>query len=201
MKGSLIIVGFFILGLLSGLSSLLPDFMLNKDLSTYALYVLMFLVGITVGADKAAFKIIKEVKFEILIIPVFVIVGTFIGVSIVSLFLKDLSLKDSLAVGAGFGYYSLSSIIITEIRGESLGALALVANIMREVFTLLFAPLLVMFFGKLAPIASGGATSMDSTLPVVRKFSGKEYALISVYNGTVLTILVPLIVMFILEFL
>ena len=71
---------------------------------------------------------------------------------------------------------------------------------MREVFTLLFAPLLVAVFGKLAPIASGGATSMDSTLPVVRKFSGKDYALISIYNGTVLTILVPFIVMFILEF-
>jgi len=200
MKGSLIIVGFFILGLLGGLSSSLPDFMLNKDLSTYALYVLMFLVGMTIGADKAALNIIREVKFEILIVPVFVIVGTFVGVSLVSLFLRDLSLKDSLAVGAGFGYYSLSSIIITEIRGESLGALALVANIMREVFTLLFAPLLVAVFGKLAPIASGGATSMDSTLPVVRKFSGKEYVLISIYNGTVLTILVPLLVMFILEF-
>lgn len=199
MKGSLIIVGFFILGLLGGLSSSLPDFLMNKDLSTYALYVLMFLVGMTVGADKSALKIIKEVKFEILIVPVFVIIGTFVGVSIVSVFLKNLSLGDSLAVGAGFGYYSLSSIIITEVKGESLGALALVSNIMREVFTLLFAPLLVAVFGKLAPIASGGATSMDSTLPVIRKFSGKEYALISVFNGTVLTILVPLLVMFILE--
>lgn len=201
MKGSLIIVGFFVLGLMGGLSSMLPDFMLSKDLSTYALYVLMFLVGMTIGADKSSLKIIKEVKFEILIVPVFVIVGTFLGVSLVSLFFDDLSLKESLAVGAGFGYYSLSSIIITEVEGEALGALALVANIMREVFTLLFAPLLVMVFGKLAPIASGGATSMDSTLPVVRRFSGKDYALISIYNGTVLTILVPLLVMFILEML
>lgn len=201
MKGSLIITGFFIAGLLAGLSSYLPDFLLNKDLSTYALYVLMFLVGVTVGADKSSLKIIKEVKFEILIIPLFVIIGTFVGVSIVSLFLEDISLKESLAVGAGFGYYSLSSIIITEVEGEALGALALLANIMREIFTLLCAPFLVMFFGKLAPIASGGATSMDSTLPVVRKFSGTEYSLISVYNGTVLTILVPLLVMFILEYL
>lgn len=199
MKGSLIIVGFFILGLLCGLSPWLPEFLTNKDLSTYSLYALMFLVGITIGADKSALKIIKDVKLEILMLPVSVILGTFAGVCIVSLFLKDLSIKDSLAVGAGFGYYSLSSIIITEIKGESLGALALVSNIMREVITLLFAPVLVAVFGKLAPIASGGATSMDSTLPVVRKFSGKDYVLISIFNGTVLTILVPLLVMFILE--
>lgn len=201
MKGSLIIVGFFVAGLLFGLSPYLPEFLLNKDLSTYALYILMFLVGITVGADKSSLDIIKEVKFEILIIPLFVIVGTLVGVSVVSVFFDDLSLKQSLAVGSGFGYYSLSSIIISKVEGEAMGALALVANIMREIFTLLFAPLLVMLFGKLAPIASGGATSMDSTLPVIRKFSGTEYSLIAVYNGTVLTILVPLLVMFILEYL
>ncbi len=201
MKGNIIIIGFFIAGILLGLSLYLPDFLLNKDLSTYMLYILMFLVGVMVGADKLSFSIIREVKFEILVVPIFIIVGTFVGVSIVSLLLDDINLKGALAVGAGFGYYSLSSIIITEMEGEALGTLALLANIMREIFTLLFAPILVMFFGKLAPIASGGATSMDSTLPVVRKYSGTEYSIISVYSGIVLTILVPIFVTFILKYL
>lgn len=199
MKGSLIIVGFFVVGLMLGVTHSVPDFLTNGDLSTYALYALLFLVGITVGADQGALDVIKNVKLELVLVPVFIIIGTFVGVGAVSFFLDGISFTDSLAVGSGFGYYSLSSILISEIRGETLGAIALVSNIMREIMTLLFAPFLVMVFGKLGPIAAGGATSMDSTLSVVKKFSGKEYVLISIFSGTVLTVLVPLLVMFILE--
>ena len=199
MKGSLIIVGFFVLGLLLGVNDLVPEFAKESDLSTYALYALLFLVGITVGADKGALNIIKNVKIELIMLPLFIVMGTMIGVSISSLFLEGIGIKDAMAVGAGFGYYSLSSILISEISGETLGAIALLSNIMREIFTLLFAPVLVLAFGKLAPIAAGGATSMDSTLSVVKKFSGKEYVLISIFSGTVLTIIVPFLVGFILE--
>lgn len=201
MKGSLIIVGFFVLGLMLGVTEYIPEFLRESELSTYALYILMFLVGVTVGADKAALKVIRTVKLELILVPLFVIIGTFAGVSFVPLILDDISLKEALTVGAGFGYYSLSSAIIAESGDEALSVIALLSNIMREVSTLLFAPVLVMGFGKLAPIASGGATSMDSTLSVVSKFSGKEYALVSIFNGTVLTILVPVIVPLILEYL
>jgi uncharacterized membrane protein YbjE (DUF340 family) len=199
MKGSLIIVGFFVLGLMLGINEMVPEFVVEGDLSTYALYALLFLVGITVGADKGALNIIKNVKIELVMLPLFIIVGTMIGVSIASLFLDSISVKEAMAVGAGFGYYSLSSILITEISGETLGAIALLSNIIREIVTLLFAPVMVMAFGKLAPIAAGGATSMDSTLSVVKKFSGKDYVLISIFSGTVLTVLVPFLVSFILE--
>ena len=96
----------------------------------------------------------------------------------------------------GHGYYSLSSIYISSIRGEALGAIALLSNIIRELFTLVFTPVLVRYFGKIAPISSGGATSMDTTLPIISKYSGSDYALISVFHGTVLTVLVPIIVTF-----
>ena len=122
------------------------------------------------------------------------IVGTFLGVGLISFILPELVLKESLAVGAGFGYYSLSSIIISQISGERLGAIALLSNVLREVITLITTPLLAKHFGKLAPIAAGGATSMDTTLPLIAKFVGKEYATISIFSGMVLTILVPFLV-------
>lgn len=59
------------------------------------------------------------------------------------------SLSDFLAVGSGFGYYSLSSIFITEYRGAELGTIALLANIVRELIVLLCAPLLVKFLENL----------------------------------------------------
>jgi uncharacterized membrane protein YbjE (DUF340 family) len=92
------------------------------------------------------------------------------------------------------GYYSLSSVILTHSRGIELGSIALISNILRELFTLLSAPLLVRIFGRLAPISAGGVTSMDITLPVIIRFSGKEYAALAVFHGAVLDPLVPLLV-------
>lgn len=160
----------------------------------------MLLVGVGIGSDKKAWEILKNAKLKIILVPLTVIVGTFIGVAIISIFLEDINLRESLAIGAGFGYYSLSSIFISQISGETLGVIALISNISREIITLLFTPLFAKYFGKIAPIASGGATSMDTTLPIITTFLGKEYAIISVFSGIVLTILVPFLVTFILKF-
>jgi len=200
MKNSLTIVGFFVFGIFIGLSNLLPQIFVEIDFSIYALYILMFLVGVGIGADKKVWEILKNAKLKIVLVPLTVIVGTAIGVTIVSMFLKDVSLRESLAIGAGYGYYSLSSILISQISGEALGVVALIANIAREITTLLVTPLFAKYFGKIAPIASGGATSMDTTLPIIIKFVGKEYAIISVFSGIVLTMLVPFAVAFILQF-
>lgn len=200
MKNSIVILGFFVVGLLLGINRLLPDFIVENDLSMYALYVLMFFVGIAVGADKKSWKLIRRMNIKIVLIPMGIIIGTFIGSALVSWILNSWTAKETMAVGAGFGYYSLSSILISQMHSETLGVVALLSNIIREIFTLLAVPLLVRYFGKLAGIASGGATSMDSTLPVIVKFTGKEWGIISVFSGICLTILVPFLVSFILEF-
>lgn len=199
MKGSLIILSFFAVGLIGGIYDIFPRWLLNDDLTTYALFVLMFLVGISIGGDKAAFYVLRKMNFKIFLVPLTVIVGSLLGTAIISLLLTDINVKEAMAVGAGFGYYSLSSIFISEISGKELGVVALLSNIFREIITLLAVPLLVKYFGKLAGIASGGATAMDTTLPIIVKFTGKEYGIIAIFSGIVLTILVPILVTLILE--
>lgn len=199
MKNSLIILGFFALGLVLGLTRFLPDVILESDFSLYALYLLMFLVGIGIGADRSSWKVIRETNIKIVLVPICVIIGSLAGVGAISVFTPGIELKEALAVGAGFGYYSLSSIFITQISGETLGVIALLSNILREIITLLAVPVFVKYFGKLAGIASGGATAMDTTLPIISKYTGKEWAIIAVFSGIVLTILVPFLVPFILE--
>jgi uncharacterized membrane protein YbjE (DUF340 family) len=200
MKNSLIILAFFTAGVLLGVSKNLPDLVIQSDFSMYALYILMFLVGIGIGVDRKSWRMLQTMKIRILLVPVGVMAGTFAGTALVSVLIPDLKLKEVMAVGAGFGYYSLSSLFITQLSGENLGVIALLSNIFREIFTLLATPLLVHYFGKLAGIASGGATSMDTTLPVITRYSGKEWSIIAVFSGVVLTILVPLLVTFILNF-
>ncbi|WP_444819568.1 lysine exporter LysO family protein [Thermophagus sp. OGC60D27] len=199
MKGSLIIVSFFILGLLGGIYDIFPSFLGDEDLVTYTLFGLMLMVGMSTGADKEAFKILLQMNFKIILVPLLVIVGSLSGAAVVSFFLKDMAINEAMAVGAGFGYYSLSSVFISRLSGPQLGVVALLSNIFREILTLLLVPIMVRFFGKLAGIASGGATAMDTTLPVIVKYSGKEYGIIAVFSGITLTLLVPILVPLILN--
>ncbi len=199
MKNSFIILGFFTIGLLFGLFDLIPAIFIENDFSMYALYVLMFLVGISVGADSSSWSVIKKTNIKIILVPISVIVGSLAGAAAVSFMLSDISLRESMAVGTGFGYYSLSSIFISKLCNETLGVIALLSNILRELITLIATPIFVKYFGKLAGIASGGATSMDTTLPIIVEYSGKEWAIISIFSGIVLTIIVPFLVTFIIE--
>lgn len=199
MKGSLIILGFFALGIALGVSNTAPDWLVKTDYSQYALYVLMFLVGVGIGSDSNALKAIGTMNFKVLLIPITTILGTALGVALIAPLLSGISIKEAMAVGAGYGYYSLSSIIIKEMHSEWLGVVALLSNVIREVTTLLLAPLFALYFGKIAPICSGGATSMDTTLPIISQSSGKEYAIASLIHGIVLTVLVPFIVSLLLS--
>lgn len=196
MRGSLIIVSFFVAGLLAARWGLLPDELIENDFSMYALYSLMFLVGMSIGNDTKALTALKGQHIKILLVPLATILGTLAGCALVSLVLSGRSLTDCLAIGSGFGYYSLSSVFITEYKGAELGTLALTANIIREIITLLGAPLLVCWFGKLAPICAGGATTMDTTLPVITRFSGKECVVVAVFHGFVVDFSVPFLVTF-----
>jgi uncharacterized membrane protein YbjE (DUF340 family) len=197
MKGSLIILSIFVAGLLIGLSKILPHIANLGEISIYILYALMLLVGITLGMDSHIWQQIRTINYKILLVPITTIIGTTMGIFLYQFFFTFPHGKDLYAIGAGFGYYSFSGIYISDVSGEQMGIIALLANIIREVLTLVFAPLLVKYFGKLAPIASGGATTSDTTLPIILKYSGKEYVLSAVINGVLLTLLVPFLIAFI----
>ena len=194
MKGSLIIVGFFVLGALCGVYHLIPYDFTQSKLSFYALCALMFSVGVSVGNDPQTLRNFRSLNPRLIFLPVMTILGTLAGCAVVSLFLSHLSVTDCMAVGAGFGYYSLSSIFITEYKGPELGTIALLSNITREIITLLFAPLLVRWFGNLAPISAGGATTMDTTLPIITRYSGQSFVVVSIFHGFVVDFSVPFLV-------
>ena len=196
MKGSLIILSFFATGVLLGIYRFFPQEILNYNISFYVLCMLMFSVGISIGNDPSSFQQFRTLNPRLIFLPLMTILGTWLGVLAVSFFLKNRTLSECLAVGSGFGYYSLSSILITQCKGVELGTIALLSNIMREVMNLLFAPWMVRYFGKLAPICAGGATTMDTTFPIIVRTSGKDYAIVSIYHGFIMDFTVPFFVTF-----
>ncbi|MCD7936165.1 MAG: lysine exporter LysO family protein [Tannerellaceae bacterium] len=204
MKGSLLVVGFFMLGCLLGWGELLPEQLVENNFTIYVLYFLMIQVGISIGCDKKLKEILATVRPKMLLIPLATITGTLTFTTLASLVISRWSLPDCLAVGSGFAYYSLSSILITEFKepalgvqlAAELGTVALMANIIREIMTLLGASLFVRYFGKLAPICAGGATTMDTTLPVITRYAGKEWVFIAILHGIVVDLSVPFLVSF-----
>lgn len=208
MKGSLLVVGFFFLGCLLGWFGWLPAFICENDLSVYVLYLLMFQVGLSIGSDKQLKQILRNIRPRLLCVPLATIVGTLSFTALASLLLSRWGVFDCLAVGSGFAYYSLSSILITQLKEPSLGAqvaaelgtIALMTNIIRELFALLGAPLFMRYFGRLAPICAGGATTMDTTLPIITRYCGNEWVFVSLFHGFLVDFSVPFLVTFFCSF-
>ncbi|MBK5195816.1 MAG: lysine exporter LysO family protein [Proteiniphilum sp.] len=199
MKQSLLYLLLFATGVVLALAGMMPEALLDSAISKWVLYLLLLLVGIQIGSGKNLFTALKRYGARIMLVPLGTTVGTFGGVALVSLLLPERSLTECMSVGAGFAYYSLSSILITEFRGAELGTIALLANIMREFSVLILAPWMVKKFGMLAPISAGGATTMDTTLPIITKYAGSEYVVIALFHGMIIDFSVPLWVTFFLS--
>lgn len=204
MKDSLVVIAFFAVGISLGWSGVLSQSAVDGDYILYALYLLMFQVGVNLGCDKKLKTILRSMSPKMLLIPLATIGGTLAFSALIGLFLSRWSVFDCMAVGSGFGYYSLSSILITQYKeatvgvqlATELGTIALLTNVFREMFTLLGTPLLVKYFGRLAPICAAGVTSIDVSLPVITRYSGKDLISISVIHGILVDLTVPFFVSF-----
>lgn len=89
----------------------------------------------------------------------------------------------------------LSSVLITQYKGAELGAVALLSNVIREISVLLFTPIMVRYFGKISPICAAGVTSVDTCLPIITQYAGKEMLIMAIVNGILTDISIPFLVM------
>ena len=127
-----------IMGVVGAQTGIISDALCSNSnkITEYALLILLFMVGFDIGRDKTAFfELLKRDKFAFLV-PVGTIIGTFTGGVVASSFIK-LPLTDTLAVSAGFGWYSLSAVIIADVKGSDLGSIAFLANVFRELISIL----------------------------------------------------------------
>lgn len=190
------------MGCMAGLCGIIPDEVSGSDLTTWILYVLMLQVGIGIGRDPQIIQVVKSIRPRLLLLPLATIAGGLAASFLISFAISRWSAAEVMAVGSGFGYYSLSSILITSLKEASIGAqaaaelgtIALLSNIFREMITLFFAPLMLKAFGPAAPISAGGATTADVTLPVITNVCGKEWIFASILHGILVDFSVPFLV-------
>ena len=226
LKGSLVIVAFFAAGLTVGIMRVLPDGFPVGEVSRWALYALLLFVGLGVGSDSRFSEIVRTVRPKLLLVPLATIIGTLsfsalaawlialagLDAQPVRLSVPDgldgqpvrLTVPDGLAIGSGFTYYSLSSVLITQLKTPLVGAaaaawlgtVALLTNVFKEIAVLVGAPLMARIAGPLAPICVGGAASMDVLLPSITSASGRQWAFVAVLHGAIVDFSVPFFVSF-----
>lgn len=188
---SFLIVGVFAFGVVIGYRDWMP--LMVEQASMWALYLLMALVGFNIGSDVETLHALRRQHWKVVFVPVATIIGTLVGVMAISP-LIGLKFTDCLAVGSGFGYYSLSSVLLSELRGVEIGAIALIVNVMRELITVVCAPLFVRWFSPLSVICSGGATTLDVTMPTIMNTCGTSFIGIAIFQGVVVDLSVPILV-------
>lgn len=196
-----IMLGALILGIIYGISgidiSLINLISSNTDI---VLYLLMFFVGISVGMNKGLLSKMKDYQLKIFIIPFGVVVGSLLG-GVVCSFILKLPLSYSMAIASGMGWYSLSSVTISSLVNAEMGSIAFMSNLMRELFSFMLIPILSKYLNAYTCIASAGATSEDTTLPLMLKYTNDEAVVLSVFSGVVVSLMVPILISACLNFL
>ena len=190
---SIAILVVLVLGI--GAGYILPENIsgLIDSASSYMLLVLLFSVGIDMGLNREVFTRIKELGFKILLIPVGVIIGSLCG-GLLTSFAVNLSVKDSMAISAGLGWYSLSGILITEAGNPVAGTIAFLSNVFREMLTFIVVPFIASHLNYYCAIAPAGATAMDTTLGIISRNTNATVAVLSFVSGVICTLVVPVLV-------
>ena len=202
MKGSLITLAFFLLGCLVGMYYMV-DFDVHEA-AIYVLYFLMILIGMNLGGNQDLKEFVSGLSFKMLLVPVATVTGTVLFSAVGGFLLSRWTSFECMAVGSGFAYYSVSSILITQLKTASLGVqlatelgtIALLSNIFREMFALIGAPLIRKYFGYLAPISAAGIGSSDVSLAVITKYCGMNVVPIAIIHGLIINISMPFFVSF-----
>ncbi|MBS5166322.1 MAG: lysine exporter LysO family protein [Butyricicoccus pullicaecorum] len=161
--------------------------------SNLILVLLMFSVGISVGTHHGLIDKIRSYHVKILLIPFGIIVGSVLGGAVCSLFL-GFPLHEGISVASGMGWYSLSGVAISNFAGAQLGSIAFMSNLMREIFSFFSIPLIAKYFNGYSCIAPAGATSEDTTLPMMIRYTNEETVVLSVINGILCSAAVPVLI-------
>ena len=159
--------------------------------SWYLLLIFIFLIGI-----ELAFTQFDRswLSWKVLLVPAAAFVGSCLAAIVNYLVLSNhFNLNEIMALAQGYGWYSMSGILFTELHSARLGGIALLTDLFREIFAILLMYCLGWRFPRSA-ISSAGATSMDVTLAMVKQSCGTHYVPHAMMSGLILSLLAPLLI-------
>lgn len=157
-------------------------------------YLLLFFIFL-IGVELAFTQFDRSwLSWKVLMVPVAAFVGSCLASILNYLILSNkYNLNEIFALAQGYGWYSMSGILFTELHSAQLGGIALLTDLFREIFAILLMYCLGWRFPRSA-ISSAGATSMDVTLAMVKQSCGTHYVPHAMMSGLILSLLAPLLI-------
>ncbi|MBW7471459.1 lysine exporter LysO family protein [Marinobacter sp. M216] len=176
-------------GLLAGFF-LLPRLPLIEDVATWSLMLLLFLIGLQLRNAGLSLRKLLMNRQGLGIALALTLSSLVAGALLIPVL--ALPWHDVLALASGFGWYSLSGIVVGEALGPAWGGVAFLNDVLREIIALAIIPLLISTRPAMA-IGYGGATAMDFTLPVIRSSGGLACVPVAIASGFLLSFLSPVL--------
>ena len=190
IRGSLVQVVCVVIGMVIGY--FLPaGYMPPENTMTIMLMILILLVGIGLKGSGITLKEVLLNKRGVEMSIIFT-VAVLVGGLLFALIFTDVSWTKGLALASGFGWYSLSAIVMTDAYGAIWGSVALFNDLIREFFALIFIPVFMRKYPS-ASVGLGGATSLDFTLPIIQQSGGLKVVPLAISFGFIINIVSPVL--------
>lgn len=165
-----------------------PEWFAVDTLSEWALMLLLLLIGIQLRNSGMRLRQILLNPWG-LSIALVVLVSSW-GGGLAGAWLLDMPLSHGLAFSSGYGWYSLSGILISDQLGPVLGSAAFINDLARELVAIMMIPALMRRHPSCA-VGYGGATAMDFTLPVLQRSGGVAVVPVAIVSGFILSLAAP----------
>lgn len=157
---------------------------------TYALYVMVFLVGMDMGFDGSLPQVFRSTGIRAIAFPLTVAFATMIAMAVMSVFV-ELNVKEMICVGCTFGWYSLGPNIIMDAGMITAGAYAFLVNFLRDMISILIIPWVADRFGYVETIGLPQAAAMDVCIATIEGATNKATTALAFFSGAVFTIIIP----------
>ena len=199
-KTTIQILVFVALGILVGyflVDKIFADYDKFVELASLAIKIglstLLFFVGFDLGYEESGMGDLKKAGLRIFFFPLATIIGTLVG-GVIAFLIMPITMKESLAIASGFGWYSLAPVIIMDAGHITASAISFIHNVLRELLAILFVPLVAKYVGYIEASCVPGAPGMDICLPVVERSTNGTIAIYSFITGSITSLLVPVLV-------
>lgn len=200
MKTTLIILAFVAAGMLLGYF-VIPEIFedtdrfqeMSGDWLVAGICLLLGTVGFNLGLSGGIFEKFKGMGVSVIIIPVAAVAGSLICGTLYS-FLSPMTMRECIAVSAGFGWYTMAPSVITEAGFAVAGAVSFMHNVIRETLGIVIIPLAAKKIGYLEAISIPGVAAMDVCLPIIEKSCRTETIVYSMCTGALMCVTVPIAV-------
>lgn len=155
--------------------------------------LLLLLIGIQLRSSDMNLRQILFNRQGVIVAAI--VLASSLPAGILAALLLGLPLKTGLALSSGFGWYSLSGILMTNAFGPVIGNSAFLVDLLRELIAMMLIPVLIRRYRSTA-LGLCGATSMDFTLPVLQRAGGVEIVPAAVVHGFIMSLLAPIMIAF-----